>query len=154
MHGATILDLSDLRILDKVRAECDQGAFTGVIKSVTKEEGITLDNGATTYVIAFADIPEYDFYPRGDTIGAIQRRGIEPEPEEIEVNENTTKFFEIFTRYQNLALGKEHSETAAAMVRVMIRLSTGNHELEEAYNFVINERMDKVTAVVVDKAYQ
>ena len=166
MVGPSPAHISELEIGDTVKVVSEDGSFEARIEDASAEEGITFVTlrGDLPYVIAIDDLPEYDLYPRGDTIKKISdkrkaqedardpnawKRESFAEKEQLlkeskakerpEIDENTIKFFELFEKFQNTSLGDQHR--AEILMDAMEELAGGKEDLQEALLFAIQERI-------------
>ncbi len=92
MHGASQMQPEELEIGDEVRVVSEDGAITCTLVEANQEEGLTFDypNSISQLVIAFLDLPDYDFYPRGKTIHRLKNK---LEPIEIKTEVETLDWF-------------------------------------------------------------
>ena len=147
MLGASLVQLSQLRLKDIVKVVNDDGSFEGSIETVS-EEGITFKSVRTgeEYIIAIQDIPGYDFYPRGKTIQELQVReallSSKYESKALSQEINETKFFELFQQYQTLGTDIIDIQDAAIMLDKLHKFASEhpNNELDDALDFAIAER--------------
>ncbi len=147
MLGASLVQLSQLRLKDIVKVVNDDGSFEGSIENVS-EEGITFKSVRTgeEYIIAIQDIPGYDFYPRGKTIQEMQVREMllssKYKAKALSQEINETKFFELFQQYQTLGTDIIDIQDAAIMLDKLHKFAREhpNGELEDALDFAITER--------------
>jgi hypothetical protein len=157
MQGASLVQLDELEIGDDVKVVHEDGSFEAKIQRVTPD-GIVfaLSSNKQEYIMDIYDIPEFDFYPRGETIIRIQQQRQKEKkiiseqllesskPLKTKINDDTIEFFEIFERYEKLALSDEEADKADAMSKVMKKLANGIPELEEAFEYAIDQRIKKI----------
>jgi len=163
MLGPSPVDISLLEIGDRIKVVSDDGSFEAIIEGADADGiSLTMVKGNLPYIIALEDLPEYDLYPRGDTIAAVQSRKSAgdddwkirsaKEKKELlrncstaqvtEVDENTIKFFELFDQLRNTSLGDQHK--AELLMDAMEELAEGKVDLIEALSWVIQERVNNI----------
>jgi len=161
MIGPSKVDITEFEIGDQVKVVSEDGSFTAIIEDASEDEGITFAStkDETSLIIAFEDLPDYDFYPRGSTIQEIAQRRKESEDpdawkekafaekeqllkssknDQPNVTETTIKFFELFERFENLSIG-DHKK-AEILISEMKDLVKVDEALNEALVYAINER--------------